>query len=54
MNDIYLTFREKRTLFFMRFKEKVEIKESDAYSLLKSRLIERNYLPETDELGCCI
>lgn len=54
MNDIYLTFREKRTLFFMRFKGKIEIKESDTYSLLKFRLIERNYLPETDELGCCI
>lgn len=54
MNDIYLTAHEKWILFFMRFKKKSAIKESDAYSLLKFRLIERNYLSETDELGCCI
>ena len=54
MNDIYLTAHEKWIFFFMRFKKKSAIKESDAYSLLKFRLIERNYLSETDELGCCI
>lgn len=54
MNDIYLTVHEKWILFFMRFKKKSAIKESDAYSLLIFRMIERNYLSETDELGCCI
>lgn len=51
MNDVYLTAHEKLTLFVMRFKKKSEISESDASPLLKFRLIERNYLPETDELG---
>lgn len=54
MNGVYLTAREKRILFFMRFKKKSKIKESDADSLLMFKLIERNYLPETDELGCII
>lgn len=54
MIDVYLTAKEKRVLFFMRFKKKSKIKESDADSLLKFKMIERNYLPETDELGCVI
>lgn len=54
MNEIYLTHREKRILFFLRFKKKMKIKDSDAYPLLNFKLIEHNYLSETDDFGCVI
>lgn len=54
MDEIYLTAREKRILFFMRFRKHTKIKESNALPLIDYRLIERNYLPEPNEIGAAI
>ena len=50
MDKIYLTFREKCLLFFMRFKKKVK-PHFDASHLVDSGLIAQNYSGETNQHG---
>ena len=50
MDHIYLTGKEKRLLFFMRFKKKVKPK-ADVRQLVSYGLIQRNYSDQRNAIG---
>ena len=51
MDDIFLTWKEKLMLRWVKLRKRAKLKESTAMPLIRYGLLQFNYLDETNEYG---